>query len=402
MSGHVRPRGKDTWLITLELGVDPVTGNRKRAYHTFRGPKRKAEAELTRLVAELNRGDYIQPDRTTVGAYLRQWLDDHAKAKVNAKTWQRYEDIVERHLIPGLGAHKLSQLQPQHIQRYYREALEAGRLDGKGGLSARTVNHYHRVLRSALEQAVKWQILPRNVADLVDPPRVTQKEPTAIDERATVRLLSAIQGTSVYLPTLLAVLTGARRGEVLALKWEDVDLQTGRLKIRRSLQELKGGRSALGFKEPKTQRGRRTITLQPMLIQALIREKGRQAQHKLSLGPAYEDHGLICCWEDGRPMVPNQVTQTFKEHVRRLGLDIRFHDLRHSHISHLLKHGETVNVVADRAGHADPGMTLRVYGHVLEGMERAAALRNEEAFRRAMQEAEEGDKGGTQTGTDGP
>src|SRR5436190_6464374 len=180
MKGHIRQRGPQSWAVVLELGRD-ATGKRRQKWHTVRGGKKDAQRELARLLHEINTGGYVEPSRMTLSDYLDRWLDDYARASVSAKTFERYEEIIRLHLKPALGHHPLSKLQPLHIARYYSEALASGRKDGRGGLSARSVLHHHRLLRSALHQAVKWLLVPRNPADAVDPPRPQYREMRALD-----------------------------------------------------------------------------------------------------------------------------------------------------------------------------------------------------------------------------
>jgi hypothetical protein len=188
MKGHIRPRGENAWAIVLDIGRDPATGRRQQKWKTIHGPKKDAQRELNRLLHEIDTGSYIEPSRTTLGKYLKEWLESYARTNVAPKTFERYQEIVECHLVPALGKHILSQLKPLHLQSYYSQALLSGRRPARGkrnapaGLSGRTVLHFHRVLRQALAQAVKWQILVRNPADSVEPPRPARIEMHALNE----------------------------------------------------------------------------------------------------------------------------------------------------------------------------------------------------------------------------
>ena len=224
MKGHIRKRGKQSWGIVIDIGHDS-DGRRRQKWHAFRGPKRDAQRELTRLLRELDTGAYVEPTHLTVAEYLERWLA-HIKQSVSALTYERYADIVRQHLVPAFGRTELSQLRPLHIQDFYAKALTSGRLDGRGGVSAQTVLHYHRVLHQALKQALRWQLIVRNPAESVTPPRPTAIEYDTLDEAMTGRLLAACEGKPLYMPVLIAAATGMRRGEILALRWADVDLQT--------------------------------------------------------------------------------------------------------------------------------------------------------------------------------
>lgn len=385
MKGHLRRRGPRSWCIVLEMGRD-ADGKRRQKWHTVHGTKADAQRELVQLLHSVNTGTYVEPARTTVADYLDRWLEDSARSSVAAKTFERYKEIVNLHLKPLLGHHRLPKLQPLHIQSAYLNALRGGRKDGRpGGLSPQTVLHHHRVLHRALEQAVRWQLLLRNPADAVEPPHPQHIEMHAIDEEQTALLVTlARDTTSLFIPVLLAVTTGLRRGEILGLRWEDVDLNAATLAVRQSLEQTKTG---LSFKQPKTQKGRRVVTLPTLTVDALRRHKVEQAKLRLLLGPGYLDNGLVCAAPDGRPWNPNSFSHNCVTLFRRAGLaGVRFHDLRHTHATQLLRQGIHPKVVSERLGHSTIGITLDVYSHVLPGMQEEAARRIDGALRRALAE----------------
>jgi len=389
MKGHIRQRSENSWAIILDIGRDPETGGRRQKWHTFHGTKREAQRQMTHLLSELNAGTYVEPGKMLVKEYLERWLAAYAKAQVSPKSFERYAEIVRCHLIPALGRYELAALRPLHIQGYYASAIESGRRPRRGkvlvvarALSARTVLHHHRILREALHQAVKWQMLSRNPADAVEPPRPVRIEMRALDEAETARLVEASAGGRLYLPILLAVTTGARRSEILAFRWRDVDLEAGTLAVRQSLEQTKEG---LSFKEPKTQKSRRVIALPQLAIDALRRHKAEQAKIRLMLGPGYQAGDLVCCQADGRPFKPGNITNSFAELVKRLKIPrLRFHDLRHSHATLLLRKGIHPKVVSERLGHSTVGITLDVYSHVLPGMQEEAARKVDTALRDAL------------------
>lgn len=380
MQGHIRQRG-DTWTIVVKVGEYP-NGRPRYKWHGGFKTKKEAQRELTRILNEMNTGAYVEPSRMTVALYLDRWLADYAKTNVSAKTYEGYEEFIQKHLVPTLGHYLLAKLTPLHIQAYYSKALQTGRRDGKGGLSPQTVLHHHRVLREAMQQAVKWQLLARNPVDAVQPPKPQRKEMKTLDEEETIQLLEATKGTLLHIPVLVAAATGMRRGEILALRWEDVDLKAGVLSVCQSLEETAAG---LSFKQPKTAKSRRVVDLPPMLVEALVRHKSEQANQRLQIGAAYENHGLVVAREDGRPVVPSRLSITFGAFVKKTGRVIRFHDLRHTHASVLLKKGIHPKVVSERLGHSNIGITLDTYSHVMPGMGREAALRFDEALRAAPQ-----------------
>lgn len=303
----------------------------------------------------------MHPEQT-LSEYLTTWLADYAKPNVTGKTYERYERIVEHNIKPHLGHVRLCDLKPLQIQSFYTLLLREGRKKG-GGLSPLTVQHVHRLLRKALHQAVRWEILDRNPADGADSPRVPRKEMHALDCEGLTRLLGLLRGHKLYLPVLLAATTGMRRGEICALRWSDCALDARTLRVARSLQQTRAG---LEFKEPKSLRGRRNIQLAQATIDAL---KAQRVAHDTG------DSGLVVCRPDGTPYPPDQLSAEFHTFARRNDFTIRFHDLRHTHASNLLRDGVPVNVVSQRLGHAEPAITLNVYSHVLPGMQEEAAAK---------------------------
>jgi integrase len=260
MKGHVKQRAPGSWSLVLELGTDQETGKRKQKWVTVRGTKRHAETELTRLLNELNTGTFVEPSRLTVPEYLDRWLIDYAEPNVSPKTIERYRSIITHHLKPAFGNLPLTKLAPLHIQAHSTKAMkDGGRKDGReGGLSAQTVLHHHRVLHEALAMGVKWQLLARNPADAVEPPKVRKKKVKPIDETESVWLMEAALGTRLYVPIMLSICAGLRRGEILPLKWTDYEPALCRLWIRRALIETK--EQGVLIKETKSERVR-SITL---------------------------------------------------------------------------------------------------------------------------------------------
>lgn len=379
MKGWVRRRGK-SWTLIIDLGRGP-DGRRRLKWVGGFARKEDAEQELVKLLRDLDTGRFVEPAKISVAEYLQQWLDGYARLNVSGHTCERYERIATGHLIPALGHHPLAKLRPLHIQAYLSHALASGRRDGRGGLSPRTVLHHYRVLREALEQAVKWQILAVNPADAVQPPRPEPREMRALDEHETARLIKTSEGSRLHVAVVLAATTGMRRGEILALRWEDADLLQGKLSVRQALEKTKGG---IRFKPPKTAKGRPSITLPPVAVEALKRWRAQQAREKLLLGPAYRDHGLVVCLSDGRPYDPQDLSQRFASIARKAGLPgVGFHALRHGHASQLLRAGVHPKVVSERLGHATVSITLDIYSHLLPGLQEEAAQRIDAMLRGA-------------------
>jgi integrase len=379
MKGHICRRSKGSWTIVINLGKDG-NGRRKQKWLTVRGKKSAAQKELRRILHQLDTGSFVDPGNTTVAEYLAHWLETTAKHKVSRNTFSRYSAIVHSHLKPAIGQHALLKLRPGHIQAYYAEALSSGRKGGTKGLSPTSVLQHHRVLRQALKKAVRERLLVWNPTDAVDPPRRAHHEMPTLDEDQTLQLLKAAASSRVSIPVLLALTTGMRRGEILALRWKDVDLDAKSLSVQRTLEQAG---SSLSFKQPKTRKARRVVALPKIAVRVLRQHRSRQSEHKLLLGKAYEDNDLICPRPDGRPYAPNSFSSTFRKMLRQTTLPpIRFHDLRHTHATLLLRQGIHPKVVSERLGHSTIGITLDIYSHVLPGMQEEAAARLDSVFTR--------------------
>ena len=373
MRGHVTKRSKNSWTIVMDLGRDPASGKRRQQWLSVKGTKREAERKLAELQHQLNTGGYVKPTRLTTAEFLVKWLEEHAKPNVAPTTFQGYEHVVKRHLIPGLGSIALAELAPLHLQAYYVEKLERGRLDGKGGLGAHTVNHHHVTLHDALQTAVRWNLVARNVADAVDRPKFQSPEMKTFDEDELKAFLDAARETPYYHLFYLTLFTGLRRSELLGLRWDDADLTLGQLYINRGLTHLRDGRNVI--RTPKTPKGRRMVALPPSAALVLREHRENQTAQRLVQGlSALQGSALIFSKLDGSPMLPDTVSQAWRKLVRRTGFQgIRLHDARHTHASLLLKQGVHPKIVQERLGHATIATTLDTYSHVAPGLQEAAA-----------------------------
>jgi integrase len=367
MRGHLVKRGSDSWSIVLYAGRDPQTGKKQYKWHSVKGTKKQAEKELASLINRLETGNYIKPNKITVGLFLEQWLKDYASTNTAPRTYERYAEIVRMHLIPNLGRIILTQLKPEHLQGYYAQELTSGRLKGNGGLSAQTVNHHHRVLSEALNHAVKWGLAIRNVASAVDPPRPFKREMATIQAEGIIRLLEEARklekGSSIPYYTIFytALHTGMRRGELLALRWSDIELELMTISVNRSLQVLKDGTKII--REPKTPKARRLISMTPSLALQLREHKESQSALRLLNNNPVQIDDLIFSDLEGQPINPNTVTPAFNKIAKRAGLKIRLHDLRHTHATLMLKSGVHPKIVSERLGHATVAFTLDTYSH---------------------------------------
>ncbi len=302
---------------------------------------------------------------------MERWLE-HIRPQVAPRTFERYEEIAVKNITPVLGGLILGKLKPMQISEAYAKARSSGRRDGKGGLSARSVGHVHRVLKQALGQAVRWEMLFRNPADAVDPPKVERPTMKTYDIAQTAALIEALRGSRMLVPALLAVLCGLRRGEIAALRWGRVDLATGQMSVVESAEQ---SRTGVRYKPPKSGKGR-TVALSSTLIDELKAYRLRQAQALLRIGVRMDDTTFVCTREDGEPLQPNTLTIGWEREIVRTGLPrIRFHDLRHAHATHLLASGVHPKIASERLGHSKVGITLDLYSHVMPGMQEDAVAK---------------------------
>ncbi len=357
---HIRPASKGKFRIFLHVGKG------KYQSHLFKGTRRQAERKAASLTHEQTMGTLVEPTKTTTGDYLDQWLAGHDAAP---RTLERYGELIDKHLKPAFGTVALLKLSPLTIQTYYQNT---NRCDGKGKLSKRTVLHLHRVLREALRRAVRLGILAANPTDRVDSPRPERTEMKTLDEKELNKLFKNFEGHRLYAPVVVAGTTGLRRGELLALRWSDIDLSAATLTVTRSLQETKSG---LAFKSPKTKSSERTIDIGPLTVEVLRRHAVEQKRAQLAAGPAWVGEGLVFPTLDGSPWRPSTFTTSWVGRVRDVGFSgLRFHDLRHTHASQLLRAGVNPKVVAARLGHSNVAMLMSTYAHALPADHKQAAL----------------------------
>ncbi len=386
MKGHVCEKGKGNWYAVVDIR-EPVTGKRRRKWHSLKAKgKREALAECARIITELNSGTYVEPNKVALAAFLDRWLE-HCKSQVSPKTHERYSGLVNQNIKPALGAVALSKLKPVQIAAAYSQALVDGRRDDKaGGLSPRTVGHMHRVLKRALSQAVRWDLIVRNPADAVDPPKIEWKSVSTYDLPQTVDLIEAVRGKPIFLPVLLAVLCGLRRGEICALRWRNVDLASSQLSVVESLEQTGTG---LRFKSPKSGKGR-TVALSESVVAELRAHRAKRAQELLRLGVGLSDDDLVIAHPDGSVIPPIYISQQWARTIARSSLaKLRFHDLRHAHATHLLANGVHPKVASERLGHSKIGITLDLYSHVIPGMQQDAAATVDSALKAARRNREE-------------
>lgn len=367
MKGHIRKRG-DSYQVVVYLGM---IGKKKKYKYVTVKRKKEADRILNEILYKINNNTFVDPGRITFGEYLKRWLKDYCIPKLTPRTLKRYEEIVDLHIIPALGDILLAKLQPLDLQEYYSKALISGRIGNKykkkKGLSPTTVLFHHKVIHKALEMAVKWQLTGRNVADAVEPPRKEKSSFELIENDILLKILKVVNVKCpvLVIPILIAANTGMRRGEVLALMWKDINFKIMRMSIRQQLQRLEGG---LKFRPCKSDNSTRSISLSEPLVEMLKKHKAEQNKSRLLAGQAYQDHGLVCCWENGRPIDPDYFTKRFIKIAKVFLPNVRLHDLRHSFATMMLASNVNLKKVSEYLGHGSISITGDIYSHVTPSM----------------------------------
>ena len=377
MRGNITRRGKSSWRLKFDVGTDPETRKRIISYKTIKGTRKQAETELAKQLTEFSEGRYVAPTVETIETYAKYWLENIAPAARAPITVERYATLIRAHIIPELGPVELQKLDGSAIDRFYASRRERG-------LASLTLHHIHSLLRQVLASAVKAKKLARSpIADIETAPKAKRRDKIEVlDEAELAALLDHLKGHWLYMPTLVAASTGMRRGEVLGLRWRDVDFAAGTLQVTQAV-EVVGGK--LGVKPPKTERSARTIKLPPSLAPELERHRKEQLEQRLKLGLGGRPD-LVFTSALGKMLHPDSVSEAFVNKVAELEIKpITFHGLRHTHITLLLRSGVPVHVVSARAGHAKASITLDTYTHLLGGEDNDAARQADAILQRVLE-----------------
>ncbi|HEU5349522.1 MAG TPA: site-specific integrase [Ktedonobacterales bacterium] len=357
--GSIRQRANGLWEARITLpGGNPKSFYAKKKEDALR-KQRQAQHAIDRGLPVLS------DERQTLDAFLTSWLEGIRPPQVRPKTYRTYEQLMRVHVIPSLGRVRLAKLAPQQLQALYAERLASGR-------SPTTVRHIHAVLHVALEQAVRWNLVARNVADLVDAPRMRRTEMLVLNAEQARAFLAVAQGDRLEALYVAALTTGMREGELLALRWRDVDLDAGHVQVRNTLQKLPGQPPVIA--PAKTNYSHRKITLSTTALEALRAHRVRQNAERLAMGPVWEDWELVFCTTIGTPLSgKNLLERGLRPLLKRATLPpLRFHDLRHTCATLLLLQEVHPKIVSEMLGHSSVAITLQVYSHVLPDMQKQA------------------------------
>ena len=376
--GSIYKRKDGFWCGQITIGRDE-NGRQKRQY--FYGKTRQEVADkIAKALNDLANGVYVDPARLLLKDWLNTWLWEYKKQTLRPSTFQDYESLINNHIVPAIGHYKLKDLRPEHLQALYNSKYE-------NGLSFSTIKQIHVILHSALDQALKNGLIVRNVSEATTLPKVkTKNEIRVLTLQEQQRFIAALEGERLRPAFLLALASGVRLGELLALKWDCVNLKEGTITIKSSLRRIKTydknlpTKTMLAFQEPKTAAGIRTIPVPPVILEELKEHRKRQLEERLQAGSLYEDNNLVFATELGTPIEPRNFLRVFYRIIEKANLDINFHALRHTYATRLLEANEHPKVVQELLGHNDISTTLNIYSHVMPEIKKAAAMKLNNLF----------------------
>jgi integrase len=359
---------------TYEARITIEDGQRKSIYGKTR---KEVQEKLKIALRDQQQGMLVNAAQQRLGAFLVDWLESTQKHSLRPRTYERYEEIVRLHIVPTLGRHYLHKLTAQQVQAFYSKKLDEE-------FAASTVIVFHSVLHKALKTAVTWNLISRNVCSFVSPPRLEQYEIQPLNVEQIQALLQVTEGHRMEALFKLAIATGMRRGELMGLKWQDIDLEHGTLQVRRVLTRIPGKMPGKGYieSEPKTKKSRRKMVIASFALEALVQHRKRQLEAKLLAGPLWQEHDYVFCTSVGTHINPSKdMLDPLKKLLRKAGLpEIRFHDLRHSAATLLLTLKVNPKVVQEVLGHSTISMTMDIYSHVLPGIQEDAMSRLNDAI----------------------
>ena len=357
--------------IVVDGGTDPLTGKRLRTHKTVHCSQREMNAIAHQMMADMDRGIALQQkEKLTVAEWMDMWLESYLP-NIEETTRIGYRTKLRCYIKPSLGHILLKSLKADHVQKMINEMIAQD-------LSPKNIRDTYNNINAAMKQAVKLRKIPYNPCEGVVLPKLKRYRAKVYDGEMIHRLLEIAKGTDIYVPVLLGVMVGLRRGEILALRWENIDFEKGMISIRESMAR---GENGSYIKEPKSEAGIRDLHVGDEVILALRQARIAYLNDKIAQGVLFKDDGFVVRQSNGKPMTPDAMTRKWKRFIQAHHLpDIRFHDLRHSNATALIMAGVNPKVVQQRLGHADVSITLNTYTHVLPQMDIDAADKLDQLF----------------------
>ena len=355
--GSIYQRTDGRWVAS-------ITGEGNKRKELYGKTRKEVFEKLKKTQQEHQQGVLVTGPQQTMKQYLEHWLDEVHKPTIRLSSYTKYKGLLRRHIVPVIGHIPIQKITPQHVQALYSEKL-------KEGLTARSIHSIHSILHKALDNAVRWGLVARNVCDVVSQPRPLQHEIQPLTKDQAVQLLEAVKAHRLEALLITALATGMRRGELLSLRWSDISFEKRSLQVCRTMSRISGH----GYveSETKTAKGRRQILLPQFVVESLKQHRTRQLEARLKAGKVWQERNLVFCNQKGEFLDPSNLLKMFHKLLAKAGLpDVRFHDLRHSAATILLNLGVHPKVVQELLGHSQIGMTMDIYSHVLPTMQRAA------------------------------
>ena len=372
-TGGMRQLPSGNW--ELRWYVTDQSGNRKHASTTVKGSKKKAQAKLREVLSAVDNGTHVDKSKETIKQFAERWMETYTATNCTIRTQIGYQGNIDRYIVPAIGKVSVQNLSGSQVQSIYAGMLERG-------LSHTTILGVHRILKQMLACAVKWGVIAKNAADGATPPKIEKKQMPMWDAPTIREFIEESQGTRYARIYEFAVMTGLRRSEICGLKWDAVDLESGRLEVVATLQQIRGHGLVTGA--PKTTKSRRNITLGPATIALLRVVQGSQQLAKIEAGPLWQEQGYVFTRADGSPVLPESLTENFKDLTRQLEMPpLTFHGLRHAFATLALQAGMNPKVVSEALGHSSVTITLDTYSHVLPNMQDELAIAVEDLLKRS-------------------
>jgi integrase len=382
MPGSKEKRGPNTYRLVVSAGRSP-DGKRKKLTKTIKvegrteaEQEKKAEKELAKFIAEVEKDDYVEPSKLTLKAFSEKWLKDYAEEQLAPKTTHEYKGLLNKRILPAMGHLKISAIKTPHLLAFFSNLKEEGmREDGKKGkLSKNTILHYYRLLSVMFNTAVKWELIPSNPILKIDKPKLPDNERDFYDENEVAILIEKLMNENLkrQVAILLALTGGLRAGEVTGLKWENVDFDNNQIAILETTQYI--AKTGVFEKSPKNETSKRIISLPSTTMDILKYLQDSQEYEKEDCGDLWIDSGYVLTQWNGVRLHPDTPGKWFNKIIKKYGLKkITFHELRHTSATLLIDQGENVKTLSQRLGHAETSTTMNIYAHSLKRADKSAA-----------------------------